>query len=830
MQRLTTSIVGPDGPLSAKLCFIGQAPGEREDEKGIPFYPGAPAGGLLMRCFKEVGLLRSEVLLYNVFVQRPPKNDVGYFFQDKSNTKLTWEGEEHVASLKRWLENLLEVRNNGGGGPNILVALGREAMMILTGKKRIWKWRGSLLPCTLVPGFKVYPTLHPSGVMRIMNEKEEALFGERKAQQQNALPLLINDLKRAIIQSEDPNLVLPQREFYVPKTASEAVELIMNLKSQRLIAWDIETLGGGVHPVVWCIGFSASPETAVTIPIIRGGKLHWTVREEALIWRAISEVFLDEKSKKIFQNGSYDLSILGRYYGLRLADGTYGDTMLLHHASYPYLRKGLDVLASIYTWEPYYKDDGKVWSGRRISDEAEYTYNSRDCAVTREIYPVVERDAKELGTYSGYERTTSVFPSILHMQIRGVKIDLEKKEQLNEDFTNRAKLAQLQLNALAEGTYNIGSSSQMAMLLYHQLDLPVQYNYKTKKPTTDKDAVNRLLKKFPRAGERRHDILTALSDFRKFDKLKSTYAQMEVDPDGRIHTSYGWISTYRLSSSESHFGGGGNLQNIPVRSDEGRAIRSLFVADDGLILLASDLAQAEAREVAWLAGDLRLIELFQTPGYDVHWLRAKDTFLIPKEVPYNPKALFRSRFLEEEFPLSFYRRIGKTIVHAFNYKMGPRMLQNILIREGVYIPELTCKFLIEQTKRNNPLTVRWQNKITEEIRATRTLTTPLGRKRNFRGRLNDNLFRSAVAFIPQSTVGELLQLAIQDIYDNCPIFEPLLNVHDEVVGQCRPEDVERSKIFIRSAMEIPHEVGGRELIIPCEFKIGSSWGEMKEIE
>ena len=186
MQRLKTRVVPPEGPLDAEICFIGQAPGREENLTGKPFANTQGAGGLLNRCLRQKMIPRPSVLITNVFSQQPPKNNVGYYFQDKGKTKLTWEGEEHVEKLRIGLETLKQKRDRSLGGPNILVAFGREAMLVLTGKKRITKWRGSLLPCSLVPGFKVYPSFHPSYVNRLINEPTEKLFGEKKKQQQKS--------------------------------------------------------------------------------------------------------------------------------------------------------------------------------------------------------------------------------------------------------------------------------------------------------------------------------------------------------------------------------------------------------------------------------------------------------------------------------------------------------------------------------------------------------------------------------------------------------------------------------------------------------------------
>ena len=158
------------------------------------------------------------------------------------------------------------------------------------------------------------------------------------------------------------------------------------------------------------------------------------------------------------------------------------------------------------------------------------------------------------------------------------------------------------------------------------------------------------------------------------------------------------------------------------------------------------------------------------------------------------------------------------------------MLQTILIREQTYLDEKTCKRFIHAYRTNNILITQWQERTIQEVKEKRRLVTPLGRVRVFRGRMNQNLYRSAVAFVPQSTVGEMLQLAIQAIHNDLDYYEPLLNVHDEVVGQCLAEDIPRGVIDIRERMEIPLQIHGRELVIPCDFKSGPNWGELKEVE
>lgn len=861
MNRLTTKTVPADGPLNAKICFVGEAPGAEEDTFMKPFI--GSAGQLMNRCFREVGILREEVLVTNVFRQRPPKNAVSYFFEDAKCTKPTWEAQEHIDNLQKWLNDLREY----DGGPNIIVALGATAMKVLTGKKRIEKWRGSILPCTLCEGYKVYPTYHPSYVMRMLNEQDETkVSGEKKARQVNAYPLFLRDLERIQIQAEFPEIRYPERNLLVNLSYSELTARLEYLASTSgMVAIDIETLPSEEGPLVWCIGFSEHPSEAFVVPILKNLSYAWSLEEEAKLWVLISKVFLNPRLKKIFQGGTYDLAVLGRYYGLRVADATYEDTMHCHFASYPYIKKGLEILCSIYTWEPYYKDEGKVHFGKRSSDQGEFLYNAKDCCVTREIFPVVARDSRELSTWDGYRRTQSVIPSLLGMMIRGVKIDIERKETLSDDYERQMLYHQREIERIAGlDNINLNSSPQKQKLLYYHLDLPVQYNRATRKPTADKEAIAKLRRQFPN-----NKILEHLAEYQKFSILKRTFADMLLDSDGRIRTSYNFVSTWRLNSSGSPFifnlskkkQAGGNLQNIPVRTDEGREIRKLFIGDDcpklpdlqwkQLIdevtsvlgpdvasmlingrkaIACSDLSQAESRVVAWESEDLEDIQLYLEGIKDVHWERAKLIFKIPDSVPYNPKALYRDPITREEHPLKFYRDLGKRVVHATNYDMGPVKLQAILATDGVFLEQRVCRLMLESYKASKPQLSRWKREVRSKIKATRTIISSFGRKRQFLGRENDNLYRAAYAFSPQNTVGEMLEVAIQEIFSTIEEVDILLNIHDEVVYQVEPKDFLSSIPKIKSCMERELIIKGRPLTIPCDFKVGRSWGETVEFK
>ncbi|MBU2177401.1 MAG: hypothetical protein KJ556_20085, partial [Gammaproteobacteria bacterium] len=733
------------------IFFLGEAPGEEEDNFGECFI--GDAGQLLNRCFTSVGILRQEVGIWNIFQQRPPKNNVRYFFEDKFFRRATWEGQQHISRVKAFLER----KRAEGNAPNLLVALGAAPMKVLTGAEGIEKNRGSILPCTLADGYKVYCTYHPSYVNRLLNERRENLQGENRKRQQNVMPHFLKDLERVKIQSEFPDIRIPERKFFTTLSFSECVGVLTKLNEDKEIthiAVDIETLRrkeGGSGPILWCIGFSPSPERAFVIPFIRSWRPAWSADEEAQLLILISRLFLNPEKKKIFQNGAYDLSILARYYGLRCPKESVEDTMLCYQAAHPTLGKSLQILCSLFTWEPYYKDEGKVHYGKRSSDEAEFRYNAKDCCVTREIWPHIERESREAGVWPYYRKTMDRQPSLFDLMIRGIAIDLETKANLSKEFTKKEEFAQSELAELTGMQYNMNAPKDMQKLLYGQLALPFQYNMKTGKVTTDKDALNKLKAKHPNVQELKHIL-----EFKKFAKLRSTYADMTIDADGRVRTSYSPVSTFRLSSSESHFGAGGNLQNIPVRSEEGRMIRRLFIAEPGKVMVKADYSQIEARLCAYEASDLRQIKFFEQ-GWDIHWEQAKAYFGF--DFDYEPSRVVETHVIDGRKTvvlvetMKFFRNAAKTIVHAGNYGMGPRMLQTILERNGIILSSGMCKELITLHLNVNPMILIRQRRVRDQINANRTIVSAYGRPRRFEGRLNDNLYQSAYAYSPQNTAG-----------------------------------------------------------------------------
>ena len=809
------------GPENSPLVFVGEAPGEEEDRLGQPFV--GRAGQWLDRGLRDSQILRQFQYITNVFKQRPPKNQIEHFFTEAKCNFLTEEGMLHVEFLRTELEQ---------HSAKLIVALGDTALHALTGKRGIHRWRGSLLPCTLVEGKFVYPTFHPSYVMRMnqeSNSKQESKRGE------NVYPIFVRDLQRSVEAASNPANLIPKRDFIICRTVDDAERQLEAIPPNSLVALDIENLRDPV--IITRIGFSYDPAWGFTIPLIPGSDsastgsglmFGFSPSSFPQLLHSISRTCARPDLTFIIHNMMHDAAILGFYW--KIAFANLHDSMILAHATHPHLPKGLQFLTSTYTWEPYYKQDGKVHNVR-VGGEALSIYNIKDCYATREIFPLLIQEAKEHGTYGGYERSLSYTPSLLAMSIRGVACDKERKDRLLQEFESRATECSVQISQIMGKDYHISTAftKDLQNLLY--VDLACSPQYKEGKLTTEDDAVLRLRREAELAQDtRRKTVLDNIRLRKKLLKLSSTYLEMELGPDGRYHTTYDatGTTTWRLSSYESTIGGGANLQNIPKHPDPvsgthfGGEIRKTFVADPGFVLVSSDLKQAEAMMVAWLSGERREISVFER-GEDIHWINAQDIFGLSGIVydSSNPA-------------LKVKRNLAKTIKHAGNYGTGPLKMQKVLLKNGFYFEQSECKMFLFNIRNSRPMVELWKKAVENQLLTNRTLVTPLGRKRVFYGRMGADLFRAGYAFIPQSTVGELVCMAIRDIYQKIEVdlglCQILLNVHDEVVVQCLPENVNKVALLIKGCMEREISVNSMPLKIPCDFKTGINWGEMKEFD
>lgn len=370
------NLVPPHGSRSSKIAIVGEAPGKDEHLYKIPFI-GA-SGELLGRYVRRAGyqrqitkkLLEGHIVtdvVSNVYVTNFVKYYPGPDFKKQfySDSK----GLEPNGEWLRW-QQVLQAELKACSA-NVIVPVGEHAMRAITGKYGISNWRGSILESTLLPGRKAIPVVHPANVLR------EWYYH----------PICLIDWQRIGQESLTPDIVLPAREYHIRPTFEQVKEWEEILVKAEYVACDIETKYGHVA----CVGFADRADRAFCIPFISNRGHYWPDAQiEAAVWRTVYNA-LAAPSKKIFQNGLFDLSRLSAM-GMRV-NNFWHDTMLGHALLYPELEKSLAVQTSLYTREPYYKSEGKqalnvksdkAWGADQRDDQL-WIYNCKDCAVTWEI-------------------------------------------------------------------------------------------------------------------------------------------------------------------------------------------------------------------------------------------------------------------------------------------------------------------------------------------------------------------------------------------------------------------------------------------------------------
>ncbi len=789
MQVLT------EGPLDARIMLVGEAPGEQEDRSGRPFV--GSAGKTLDNLLAQAGIARYQCLITNVARERPPANKISFFFEDKHCTV-------PKPKLQAWINKLKEEITTYS--PNIIIALGATALWALTGEKKISEYRGYVLPCSLVQGKKVIATYHPQAVNYEWKLFYQTVLDLRKAFRHSKFPH-IPECKQVVVPGADTRQFINYME-----------ELIAHPEWDKL-SIDIETIQPGSH--IEELGISHDPNFGMSIYLLKGRAPALPEKDELLLWQTFARLVACKKV--VMQNAAYDIGVLW-YNQHILVENLWMDTLIAAHVCWPELPRDLGFLGSICLDVPPWKV-----KGARTSE-----YNPLDAANTLGIAYVLDKEIDKQGIRHTFDFEMDLIPVALTMQLQGIGVDKEKQKELIE--THSAKRAELkrQLDTVLGREINFSSPKQMQQLLYMDLKLPVQYKRRKsvndpRTMTTDANALRTLSRLVPD-----NPIFNLILDYKKEDMLINNFLDIELSPENKVHTSYNITgassddeedtkktkrSFGRWSSSASIIlpYGSGNLQNIPPEA------RKMYRAPKGWKIIQADYSQAEAVVVAYLTGDHKLKKMFKDSfglansekkklGYDIH----KITFAQMSGIDV-------SQVTKEQ------RQAGKTVRHATSYSAGPQVLAN---RLAIKLGE--AKLLIEMYHRANPALRMWYNQIQEELKRSRVLINLFQRKHRFLDRWGDALFRSAYSFIPQSTVGDLLNKAILKVYNRMTTlpFELiiLLQLHDAMYTMVEEANVDVTVKFMRNCMLIPLTYNYEKFTIDMDFKVGDSWAEGEELD
>ncbi len=824
---ITPSVFGV-GPRTTSISLVGEAPGFNEAKLRRPFV--GRAGELLTKLLHESGIPRSDIYITNVIKERPggkDDNDLSSWFNITTGGVWTSEGyNAYVELLRKELSQL----------PNLTVAipLGNAAIYALCNEVKITKRRGSILESTLIPGLKCIPTIHPAAALR------EYSF-ER---------LIRGDFKLALEESRFKEIILPEREILIEPSFQQCVEFLLQCMKSPEVGFDIEVMNEEIS----CMSFSINPKYGISIPFVFDGNDYFTPDQELMIWKLAARLLSDPNIKKVGQNFIFDMSFVLRSYGIIVRN--YECTMIGQAITYPDYPKGLDFITSIYTREPYYKDDGKKWMKTGGSYHKFWTYNAKDSLVCQEAFPQIMEKVTQQNNFETYDEQRRLIHPLMFMQARGMRMDVEglreasrqAEEKLTEKILEMSKLVESEVAFKAgkdpdiykvtnrsDGTsillpkneftkfcrknnvLNVGSAQQLAELFYVKLRQPV---YKDKgKVTTNADAIKRLVRK---------NIKEAMliRDIRKTYKLKSTYYDIKLSSDGRLRSAMNPAGTVsgRLASSQDIFGEGGNVQNLPP------VFQQFVLADDGYVMYIPDLSQAENRTTANIAPEPLMLKAFED-GIDIHSLTAgMISGIDPAEIKKQDKENILCQLGTGEYTWRFW---GKKCNHSLNYDLG---YKSFALR--FEMPEPQAKMLVEKFHRVYPGIRQYHAWVRALLQQNRTLVNCFGRERVFLDRWGDDLFKEAYSWIPQSSIADKMnRQGINYIYYNPQLFyylELLNQIHDSLVFQIPVsigwEEHARMLLLIKKALETPMVWHGKEFVIPLEFKFGHNMKDTKKVE
>ena len=415
-------------------------------------------------------------------------------------------------------------------------------------------------------------------------------------------------------------------DYQLIDTEEKRNEIIKKLLTSEILALDTETTGTDpMDAELVGMSFSITENQAFYVPVP-------AEREEAIkIVREFEPVFKNEKSLKVGQNIKYDMLVL-QNYGIEVR-GKLFDTMVAHYVLQPELRHNMDYLAEIYLHyqtihiEELIGPKGKGQKNMRdLSPQEVYLYACEDADVTLKLKNILEQELKKNDAEKlFYEIEMPLVPVLVNIESNGVRLDTEALKQSSEHFTTRLQSIEKEIYTLAEGEFNIASPKLVGEILFDKLKI-VEKAKKTKtgQYVTSEEVLESLRNK--------HDIIGKILEYRGLKKLLSTYIdalpQLINPQTGHIHTSFNQTvtATGRLSSSNP------NLQNIPIRDEDGKEIRKAFIPDDGCSFFSADYSQIELRIMAHLSEDKNMIDAFLS-GYDIHAATAAKIYKVDiKEV------------------------------------------------------------------------------------------------------------------------------------------------------------------------------------------------------
>ena len=592
-------------------------------------------------------------------------------------------------------------------------------------------------------------------------------------------------------------------EYKLVEKEDEIKQLCDYFLTKEILSLDTETTSlSPIDAELVGLSFSVKENEAFYVPVPADQG------EARKIVDLLRPVYENEKILKVGQNLKYDYEVLMKY-GVRLA-GKMFDTMLAHYVIQPELRHNMDYLAEIYlNYKTIHIDEligpkGKNQKNMRdLRPQDVYEYAAEDADVTLKLKNKLEGELKKYGAEElFYNIEMPLMPVLAEMEMNGVTIDTQSLADTSDVLTKRMEEVEKEIYELAGAPFNIASPRQVGEVLFDKL----QIVEKAKKTKTGQYVTN---EEVLQSLKGKHKIVEAILEHRGLKKLLGTYTdalpKLINARTGHIHTSFNQATTAtgRLSSSDP------NLQNIPVRGEEGKEIRKAFIPEPGCLFFSADYSQIELRVMAHLSGDENMIEAFRE-GHDIHAATAAKIY---KEEMENVTRDQRTKAKRANFGIIY----GITVFG---------------LAERLEISRDEAKMLIEGYFETFPKVKEYMEKAKEQARNQGYVETQFHRRRYLADINSANATvrgfaeRNAINAPIQGTAADIIKVAMIRIYNRFRAegirSKMILQVHDELNFSVYPEEKEKVEQIVLEEMQnaFPMQV---PLVADCGW--GNNWLE-----
>ena len=571
-------------------------------------------------------------------------------------------------------------------------------------------------------------------------------------------------------------------DYKLVDNEEEMRKLCDYFRTNEILSLDTETTStNAIEAELVGLSFAVKEFEAFYIPIP-------AKREEALrIVNIFKDIYEDPKILKIGQNLKYDLEVL-RNYDITLA-GPMWDTMIAHYLIQPELRHNMDYMAEIYlNYQTIHIDEligpkGKGQKSMRdLLPSQIYEYAAEDADITLRLKNKLEAELKKFECEDlFYNIEMPLMPVLAEMEMNGVCLDTESLKETSKVFTDRMNEIEARIYELAGENFNIASPKQVGEILFDKLKI-VEKAKKTKtgQYVTSEEVLQQLKNK--------HEIVADILEHRGLKKLIGTYIDALpklINPrTGHIHTSFNQTitATGRLSSSDP------NLQNIPIRGEDGKEIRKAFIPEPGCLFFSADYSQIELRVMAHLSKDEAMVEVFRE-GKDLHAATAANIYKKPLEEVTRDE---RTKSKRANFGIIY----GITVFG---------------LAERLDIPREEAKMLIDGYFQTFPQVHDYMEKSKEIARQQGYVTTLFGRRRYLPDINSHNATvrgfaeRNAINAPIQGTAADIIKVAMIRIHQRFKAegirSKMILQVHDELNFSVYPEEKEQVERIVLEEMQ-----------------------------